>query len=91
MLLRSGRPHEAEASLAKTVLAHPGSSDAHICLARALLERSAVDLAIPHLERAVALTPTSAQAHLLLAKAYMRKGRAQDAQPHFDAAARSAQ
>ena len=55
-------------------------------MARALLERQAIDLAIAQLERALVLAPDNAQAHLLLAKAYMRQGRDKDAKPHFEAA-----
>ena len=91
LLLRTGRAQQAEVVLARAVAAFPGSAEARLNLARTLMDRSAIALAVPHLERAVALAPSSAQAHLLLAKAYIRQGRDKDAQPHFEAAARGAQ
>lgn len=90
LLLRTGRAAQAETILTQTALKFPDAADARLQLARALMERSAFDLAIPHLESALKLSP-NAQAHLLLAKAYTRTGRPQDAMPHFEAAAKAAQ
>ena len=91
LFLRSGRSAQAELTLTKVVATSPDSVDAHLTLARTLMERNAINKAVPHLERAVALAPQSAQAHLLLAKAYMRSGRQRDAEAHFEAAAKGVQ
>ena len=91
LLLRTGRAAQAEVLLDNEVRTFPKSAEVRLQLARALMERGAFDLAIPHLEYALKFSPNSAQAHLLLAKAYTRQGRVQDAQPHFEAAAKAVQ
>ena len=85
-LLQSGRPVEAEQTLAALVQRQPDSAEAKVNYASILLAANRPDEAIAQLESALRLEPDNLEAHNNLGITLGQRGRIADALPHFERA-----
>lgn len=77
---KSGELDKAAEMFTAAVDRYPDFVEARIGLGRVLIAQQRPDLALAHLQKAIALDPTSEVAHYQLAQAYGRTGRAEEQQ-----------
>lgn len=88
VLLRRGKPAEAEIQLQAAVRLAPEDPRARLRLGSALAQQGKLQDAIPHLERAVANQPDDPGAHRMLGEIYAAQGREALAVEHLTQALR---
>jgi tetratricopeptide (TPR) repeat protein len=74
LLLRQGRPNEAEDQFRRVLRQNPDHARAHLNLARLARERGDLQASLEHLKQPMADVHTRKAAHLLAAEVYQRLG-----------------